>query len=286
MFTKKSTPEVPSKQRITDVKPSQPLFDKPSFNVPTAPAALSMDQDDKPVTAKIEPNKSAAAPAAIVTPPPAPQPAQPVAASSTTTVPTEKDSGMTQQTPMQPPAPSFRPDLVRTDFRSDASREATRRAEATTGNPGFRKAEEASEGTRKLTVGRDITLSGEISACDILVVEGTVEARVREGRHIEISESGLFKGTVEIDEADIAGRFEGDITVRGRLRVRSSGRIDGKVQYGELEVEAGGHIEGEVHGLKKAGGGTQSGGLKPRTIGVTDTAASSKAKADPATASA
>lgn len=102
---------------------------------------------------------------------------------------------------------------------------------------------------RKLIVGRDISLSGEITACDVLVVEGTVEAKLRDGRNIEIAESGLFKGSVEIDEADIAGRFEGDISVRGRLRLRASGRITGSIRYGELEVEAGGQLTGDIQVL-------------------------------------
>lgn len=99
---------------------------------------------------------------------------------------------------------------------------------------------------RRLIVGRDISLSGEIGSCDVLVVEGTVEAKLREGRSIEIADSGLFKGSVEIDEADIGGRFEGDITVRGRLTVRSTGKITGSIKYGELSVEAGGQLIGDI----------------------------------------
>lgn len=99
---------------------------------------------------------------------------------------------------------------------------------------------------RKLIVGREISLSGEITACDVLVVEGTVEAKLRDGRAIEIAETGLFKGSVEIDEADIGGRFEGDLLVRGRLRVRATGRIHGAIKYTELEVEAGGQMVGDV----------------------------------------
>jgi len=101
---------------------------------------------------------------------------------------------------------------------------------------------------RKLIVGREITLSGEIAACDHLIVEGTVEASVKECHRLEVSEAGLFRGAVQISEADIAGRFEGQITVQGRLSVRSTGRIQGKIQYGELAVEAGGTLDGEVHG--------------------------------------
>ncbi|WP_448192112.1 bactofilin family protein [Azospirillum sp. sgz301742] len=99
---------------------------------------------------------------------------------------------------------------------------------------------------RRLIVGRDISLSGEIGSCDVLVVEGTVEAKLRDGRSIEITENGLFKGSVEIDEADIGGRFEGDLIVRGRLMVRSTGKITGSIKYGELSVEAGGQLVGDI----------------------------------------
>ncbi len=99
---------------------------------------------------------------------------------------------------------------------------------------------------RKLIVGRDITLSGEIGACDHLIIEGTVDASVKDCHRLEVHEAGLFRGAVEIGEADIAGRFEGSINVQGRLMIRATGRISGKIQYGELSVEAGGTIDGEV----------------------------------------
>ncbi len=116
--------------------------------------------------------------------------------------------------------------------------------------PPRRPAEPARE-VRKLLVGREITLAGEIAACDHLIVEGTVEASVRECHRLEVAESGLFRGAVEISEAEIAGRFEGEIIVQGRLVVRSTGRIDGKIQYGELAVDAGGKLDGEIRGTGK-----------------------------------
>ncbi|TWB34081.1 polymer-forming protein [Nitrospirillum pindoramense] len=138
-------------------------------------------------------------------------------------------------------------------FRSDIPR----RVVEIPGTPPRRVAPTGTEGNaplptndmRKLIVGREISLSGEIAACDILVVEGTVEAKLREGRAIEVTDSGLFKGSVEIDEADIGGRFEGDISVRGTLRVRSTGRIQGNIRYGVLEVEQGGLLVGTIETL-------------------------------------
>ena len=101
-------------------------------------------------------------------------------------------------------------------------------------------------GDRRLTIGRGITISGEIESCDHIVVEGTVEAALKGASVLEIAEQGVFYGTVEIEEATIAGRFEGDITVHGRLTIRASGTITGTISYKELEVEAGAVIEGKL----------------------------------------
>jgi cytoskeletal protein CcmA (bactofilin family) len=65
-------------------------------------------------------------------------------------------------------------------------------------------------------------------------------------REIEIAETGTFKGQAEFDRADIRGNFEGDLTAREYLVVRATGRITGKVRFGELEIERGGQIIGEV----------------------------------------
>ena len=99
---------------------------------------------------------------------------------------------------------------------------------------------------RTLTVGRGISLNGEINACDRLVVEGKVEAALSDCKSIEIAESGLFKGSAEIQDADISGRFEGKLTVRGRLMIRSKGKVSGEVRYGQLEIELGGQIVGHI----------------------------------------
>lgn len=102
---------------------------------------------------------------------------------------------------------------------------------------------------RKLYIGQGITLSGEIEACDHLVVEGTVEAALKGASVLEIAEAGAYFGTVDIDEATIAGRFEGDLTVRGRLTVKASGSITGSITYKELAIEAGATLDGKVSPL-------------------------------------
>ncbi len=106
---------------------------------------------------------------------------------------------------------------------------------------------------RKLIVGREISLAGEITSCDWLVVEGSVEANLANCRDIEISDTGVFKGSASIEEAEIRGRFDGVLNVRKRLLIRAGGRVKGTVRYGQIEIERGGQISGDVQAQPTTG---------------------------------
>jgi cytoskeletal protein CcmA (bactofilin family) len=102
------------------------------------------------------------------------------------------------------------------------------------------------ETVAKLTVGPHIKLKGvEITDCDTLLVEGTVEATIK-ARVIEVAGTGAFHGEAESETAEILGRFDGSLTVRDKLVIRASGRVSGKVRYGKLVIEEGGQLSGEV----------------------------------------
>lgn len=104
----------------------------------------------------------------------------------------------------------------------------------------------AKEGESKLTVGPNIKLKGvEITDCDTLVVEGSVEATM-DSRVIQISERGAFKGSAEIDVAEIRGVFDGDLTARQKLVIYSTGKVTGRVRYGKVVIEEGGQLSGEI----------------------------------------
>jgi len=97
----------------------------------------------------------------------------------------------------------------------------------------------------RMTVGPGIKLKGEVSDCDTLVVEGTVEATLV-SEVLEVAEGGTYKGTATVTDAEIHGQFEGELTVTGVLQIRSTGHVTGTIKYGRIEVESGGEIAGTV----------------------------------------
>lgn len=99
---------------------------------------------------------------------------------------------------------------------------------------------------RTLVVGRGISLQGTVQDAERLVVEGTVEASMIHAAELSIAPGGVFKGEIEVEDAEIAGTIDGTLTVRGSLVVRSTGRVLGTARCRRLQVEEGGQISGRM----------------------------------------
>jgi cytoskeletal protein CcmA (bactofilin family) len=104
----------------------------------------------------------------------------------------------------------------------------------------------------KLVVGPEIKIKGvEISDCDTLVVEGRIEATL-DSRVLEITQHGVFQGTIAVDNAEIHGRFEGELTVRKQLVIHGTGKVSGKIRYAKIKVEEGAELSGTIEMTDKA----------------------------------
>ena len=104
----------------------------------------------------------------------------------------------------------------------------------------------------KLVVGPEIKIKGvEISDCDTLVVEGRIEATL-DSRVLEITQHGVFQGTIAVDNAEIHGRFEGELTVRKQLVIHATGKVSGKIRYAKIKVEEGAELSGTIEMNDKA----------------------------------
>lgn len=105
---------------------------------------------------------------------------------------------------------------------------------------------------KRLSVGKGISLSGEIRNCESLFVEGEVEVKLEDCKWLQIAEGGLVKGSAVVENAEISGRFTGELTVRACLTLKRGGLVEGELSYGELQVERGGRILGKS--APRAGG--------------------------------
>jgi cytoskeletal protein CcmA (bactofilin family) len=98
----------------------------------------------------------------------------------------------------------------------------------------------------EIFLGPETMLSGELKSCDTLIVEGTVDSSRIECRKFILGSAGSCKGEVQAESAVISGCFDGRLIVRARLLIKSGGQVRGSVQYGHVEIEPGGELQGDM----------------------------------------
>ena len=114
---------------------------------------------------------------------------------------------------------------------------------------GMRSGTHDSADRRTLVVGRGISVQGLVQDAERLVVEGNVEATMITATELSIAPGGVFKGEVEVEEAEIAGTIDGTLTARHALIVRATGRVLGTARCRRLQVEDGGQVTGRIEML-------------------------------------
>jgi len=161
--------------------------------------------------------------------------------------------GKREPEPATPASPSYpsgglrgTTSTIKTDTPTNGQAIGTVRTSNGLSNDGATTTSPAQEGGSRLIVGPNIKLKGvEITDCDTLVVEGTVEATM-DSRVIQIAATGAFKGSADIDIAEIHGQFDGNLTVRQKLVIYAQGKVTGTIRYGKVVIEEGGQLSGDV----------------------------------------
>jgi len=96
-----------------------------------------------------------------------------------------------------------------------------------------------------VVIGAGVQMKCETLRCAQLEVLGDVDMHV-EAESFVVREGGTFKGTVKTNLAEIEGTAEGELSVKERLTIHGSGKVTGDVDYGELAIEAGGKLLGNL----------------------------------------
>ncbi len=99
---------------------------------------------------------------------------------------------------------------------------------------------------RTLVVGKGISVQGMVQDAERLVVEGTVEATLINASELAVSPGGVFRGEIEVEDAEVAGTIDGTVVARGNLIVRATGIVLGTARCRRLQVEDGGQITGRI----------------------------------------
>ncbi|PVW15115.1 bactofilin family protein [Marixanthomonas spongiae] len=100
-----------------------------------------------------------------------------------------------------------------------------------------RSAQEPNSGQNRINKGT--TLEGDVVSEGFFRIDGTINGTIKTPSKVVLGKSGLIKGTLTCENADIEGKFEGSLDVSGTLSLKSTAHIEGEVVAGKLAVEPG-----------------------------------------------
>jgi cytoskeletal protein CcmA (bactofilin family) len=183
-----------------------------------------------------------------------------------------KDEATTPPAPEPTSVPTARdPDLAVPPFRPAAMVPPAASAAAASGKPSVasspaarpmapgaaaRPTGRAEAGEKRvLQLGKGISIQGSVTEAERIVIEGTMESQLLQCQELAISHSGVFKGEVQVEDADIAGVFDGTLTATGNLTIRATGRVLGVARSRRLSVEDGGQLTGRMEMITDTTGG-------------------------------
>ena len=105
-------------------------------------------------------------------------------------------------------------------------------------------------------IGKNTSFVGDIKSEGDFRIDGTVQGTIKTNGRVVIGQAGKVDGTVECTNADVEGKFSGNLSVDQLLSLKSTANISGEVVLGKLSVEPGAtfnascNMKGSVKALK------------------------------------
>jgi cytoskeletal protein CcmA (bactofilin family) len=105
---------------------------------------------------------------------------------------------------------------------------------------------ERAAGQTRSIIPAGITICGKIEGSEELTVAGTVDGEVHLRGTLRLLEGGRLRGQVTVWEALIAGRTEGTVMASDRAEVLATAQVEGEIRARRLTIVEGALVNGRV----------------------------------------
>jgi cytoskeletal protein CcmA (bactofilin family) len=95
-------------------------------------------------------------------------------------------------------------------------------------------------------IGSKITIRGQVSGHQDLVVEGRIEGRVSLENRLTVEESGSVEADLEVVDVALKGEVRGDVVASRSAILHPTARVVGNIRSPKLVIEEGARFSGSV----------------------------------------
>jgi cytoskeletal protein CcmA (bactofilin family) len=117
--------------------------------------------------------------------------------------------------------------------------------EATAPTSATREVKDMAENGEVTIVGAGARLEGNVVSAGSLRIDGQVKGQINADGDVSLSPQSQVEADIRAENVSVAGRFKGNIIVKGKAQLARGGRIDGNITSKTLVVEEGGIFHGQ-----------------------------------------
>ena len=97
-----------------------------------------------------------------------------------------------------------------------------------------------------LILGEGVVFTGYISAKGKVHISGVVNGEIHSDE-LWVGPSGVITGKINAREMEIHGQLHEDVNCAGQICIQSTGSVNGRLSYGELQINRGGRVAGNMN---------------------------------------
>jgi cytoskeletal protein CcmA (bactofilin family) len=110
------------------------------------------------------------------------------------------------------------------------------------------------QGEEMANIGKSISIKGDLSGNEDLVIEGKVEGKVTlPNSQLTIGANGTIKAEVQAKSVVVIGRVSGNVRGTERVEIQATGIVEGDVIAPRLVVAEGAVVNGSIQMTSKPG---------------------------------
>jgi cytoskeletal protein CcmA (bactofilin family) len=95
-------------------------------------------------------------------------------------------------------------------------------------------------------IGSAIKVKGNFQGQGNIIVEGSLEGSLKTDATVYIGDQAKIVANIDAKDATITGEVRGNIRTKNALAIGSTARIYGDLQYGEISIERGAIVNGQL----------------------------------------
>lgn len=105
----------------------------------------------------------------------------------------------------------------------------------------------SSGGGEQATIGKGLSIKGEINGSESLFIDGKVEGSVNlPGNRVTVGRNGQVAASISAREIVVLGKVRGNVTATDRVDIRAEGSLSGDVSAARISIEDGAFFKGGI----------------------------------------